>query len=68
VIGSLQVREDLVALDALMPANGAKNRTDRPGPQWMVVWNLDPVVGGLGGFQGDGCRPAAPQLRDRAWE
>ena len=40
----LQVRDDLVALDTLMLGNGAKDRTERAKPEWMVVWNRDPVV------------------------
>src|SRR6185369_2632014 len=36
-----------------MLGNGAKDRTERAKPEWMVVWNRDPVVSGLGGFQND---------------
>ena len=36
-----------------MLGDGAKDRTERSESEGMVVWNRDPVVRGLGGFQDD---------------
>ena len=52
-VGSLQVRDDRVTLDALMLGDGAKDRTERSESEGMMVWNSNPVVRGLGGFQDD---------------
>ena len=34
-----------------MLGDGAKDRTERSESEGMVVWNRDPVVSWLGGFQ-----------------
>lgn len=47
----LQVRNNCVALDALMLGDGAKDRTEGSESEGMVVWNCDSVVSRLGGFQ-----------------
>jgi hypothetical protein len=49
----IQVQYNRVALDALMPGDGPKDRTERSEPEGIVVRNRDPMVNRLGGFQDD---------------
>jgi len=36
-----------------MLGDGTNNRTERSEPEAMVIWNCDPVMSRLGGFQDD---------------
>ena len=49
----LQIRDDRVTLDALMLGDSAEDRSERSESEGMVIWNRDPVMSRLGGFQDD---------------